>query len=79
MPRLIVKVQLPVVSTDAAPHALIYSRSRSVQCEVPVTGKVRKALQGKLKSFWYARLVPDPKKSGAFLVSLDRIAPRQEW
>lgn len=77
--RMIVKVQLPLVTSSPQITVLVYNRSRSVLCEFPITTPVRKALQGKVKSFWYAHLIPDPQKAGAFLVSLDQIAPWQSW
>jgi hypothetical protein len=75
----IVKVQLPIVTSEPAPMALIYNRDRSVGNMVPVTAKLRRLVRDELKSFWFAHLIPDPNQLGAFLVSLARPAPWQEW
>ncbi len=76
---VIVKVQLPVVTSEPSPMCLVYNEDRSVLNQFPVSAAVKNLLRGKLKSFWHAHLIPDPKKKGAFLVSLDRKAPWQEW
>ncbi len=75
----IVKVQIPLVTSEPNPMCLVYNEDRSVMDQFPISRSLRSLLRGQLKSFWHAHLIPDPKKKGAFLVSIDRRAPWQEW
>src|SRR5690349_22919079 len=76
---MIVKVQIPIVTSEPKPMVLVYNEDRSVQDMFPYTAQLRRTLRGKLKSFWYAHLIPNREPRGTFTVSLDAPAPRQEW
>lgn len=67
---MIVKVQLPIVTTE--PFALVYNRSRGFTANMRLTPELDKALKGRFKSFWYAKL------KGKELELL-RPAPWQDW
>jgi hypothetical protein len=72
MKRLIVKVQLPLVTTDPDPYALVYDRSRELQAMVPVTPELLAGMGGEVKCFFYAEVSDDG-------LTLDRQAPFQDW
>jgi hypothetical protein len=81
---VIVKVQVPIVTTEDPAQVLVYSEDRSVEEQFSLTSELSKQLgrrlrSGQLKSFWYARLVPDSNVRGGFQIFLERIAPDQEW
>jgi len=76
----ILKVQIPIVTTEPDPVILVYNQDRSIEAMLPLTPKVRRFLKGKLKSFWVAHAVPDLKAgNGKYQICLDRPAPWQEW
>jgi len=77
--RIIVKVQTSIVTFAPHPMALVYNQSKSVYSQFPITAQLLKILKGEPKTYWYADLVPDPRKAGAFQVSIVKRAPWQEW
>ncbi len=76
---MIVKVQVPIVSSEPRPMVLIYDQRRTVEQLLPLSRAVKRALAGDLKSFWYAHTIPDPSVPRGVVVSLDARAPWQEW
>jgi len=77
--RIIVKVQTPIVTSEPHPMVLVYDQGKSVFDQFPLTAQLLKILKGEPKTFWYADLIPDPQKDGAFKVSIVKRAPWQEW
>jgi hypothetical protein len=78
--EFIVKVQIPLVTTERKPWALIYNSDRSVEEMFPITCGLLKRLDSQPKSFWYAKYAPDPGgRPGEFRLHLLRKAPWQEW
>lgn len=75
----IVKVQQPVFTSDPDAGYFIYNVDRSFQQMFPPSGAVSKLVGRKLKSFWYARFVPDPAMPSARQLMLDKPAPWQNW
>ncbi len=75
--RFIVKVQLPVVSSEPAPPALVYDRTRAVDLLVPATSELLKKMTVgiglKHKLFFWAHKSPE----GALV--LDEMAQWQPW
>ena len=57
---MIVKIQLPVLSTDVQPaDAFVYNEDRSVEFFLPVTGKLVDAMDGELRAFFEIYLEGD--------------------
>lgn len=69
---MIIKVQMPLVSSDPAVvnengeavGALIYDRSRTVQRIVPLTKELIEKMEGSVKRFFKATLVGDQIEIG---------------
>jgi hypothetical protein len=78
---IVVKVQITIVTNAPVGEAevLVYNQDRSVQGMFLYTAELKRTLRGKLKSFWFAHTIPDPKVPNGYIVSLDRPAPWQEW
>ena len=70
----IVKVQLPLMSNDPQPLALVYNRSRSYDVDMIVSKALIKAMKGQPKKFWYAHYDPETNNT-----VLEREAPVQNW
>jgi hypothetical protein len=51
---MIVKVQLPLMTDEEVPQALIYNEDRSVQFQVPVTDHILKGMDGRFKRYFEA-------------------------
>jgi len=49
----IVKVQIPIITSETIKLALIYNESRSIQFQIPVTKKLIKKMQGEFKQFFF--------------------------
>lgn len=72
LPRFIVKVQLPVVTSDPQPKCLVYDQSRRIEREFPATRALRKTMGGSLKRYFYAHLMDGE-------LPLEGRAPEQTW
>lgn len=70
--RQIFKVQLPLVTNEPEPMALVYNRNKSFYTNVPITDDLLLQMQGQFKLFFYG--THDDTD-----VNLDAIAPWQEW
>lgn len=67
---MIVKVQLPIVTSEQIPKALLYDRSRRFEMFHPITDHIREQMRGRPKAFFEVDLsqgepllvkeVPDP-------------------
>lgn len=66
------KVQLPIVSTEDNPPALVYNRTRSVRFVVLVTARLLDRMAGEPKAFFYGTV------RGTQL-TIVKPAPWQEW
>ena len=69
---MIVKVQWPIATNDAAPRVLIYNEDRSVEWQAPATPQFSKIMHRKLKAFFFAELK-------GTIIHIGRPAPWQEW
>ncbi len=78
--RQIFKVQLPIVTTDPSPKALVYNEDRSIYTKVAITAELledfTEAVEspggGPAKTFWYGELVGTQ-------FQFEEPAPWQEW
>lgn len=70
--KVIIKLQLPLMSTHDEPLALIYNKDRSVEEMLPVTDDVRKLMKGRYKAFFHAEIVNDK-------IVIDKEAKWQSW
>jgi hypothetical protein len=77
--KMVVKVQIPIVTNEAVPQVLIYNRARTIEQFFPLTANLRKTLGNELKSFWRARLIPDPAVPGEKMLSLEKQATWRNW
>ena len=68
----ILKVQLPLVSNDPKPAALVYNQSRDLEVDVPWEQWQTALPTREPKQFWYGRL-------NGTVLELDRPAPWQGW
>jgi hypothetical protein len=55
---MIVKLQLPLVTTEPVPLALIYNEDRSYQVQVPVTAEIKRKMKGDVKAFFELHIGP---------------------
>jgi hypothetical protein len=69
---MIVKVQLPLSSSEADPPALVYDQARTWQFYMEVTKELRARMKGRDKAFFNA------ERCGGKVVLLDE-APWQDW
>lgn len=69
----IVKVQIPI-STNTTPMALIYGKGRTNMCYRTVTDDVKKAMNGRFKAFFEAKIEKDKVE-----VLFEKPAPDQDW
>ena len=53
MTKIIVKVQLPILTNDPCPHALIYSRGKKFIASLPVTPQLKEKMGSEIKQFFY--------------------------
>ena len=70
---MIVKVQMPIITTEKYLVCLIYNEDRSVLAEMSVTKELKKEMKGELKKYFNAHT--DKKK----FIILDEEAPEQSW
>ena len=49
---MIVKIQLPLMTTMDHPMALIYNNDRSFQEQIPVTQELKDAMDGDVKAYF---------------------------
>lgn len=68
----IVKVQVPLATSEEVPAALLYNKDRHVQAMVPVTDELLASMAGEKKKFFYARMV-------GTIINIDGEAPCQDW
>lgn len=69
----IFKLQVPLVTTDPEPKALIYNEDRSAEGMFPVTSDILELMDGEAKIFIYGQYEEDGT------VTLIGNAPWQEW
>ena len=69
---MILKVQLPLLTTHKRQMVLVYNKSRSVMDELPEPKGLRKAMKGEPKAFFHGHT-----KDG--YIYLDKIAKWQDW
>lgn len=77
MEKFIVKVQIPLFSTDKNVGVLVYNESRSIMEELPLRSRkelkeLMKNLRGEPKGYFYAVI------EGKGLILIDK-APWQNW
>ncbi len=72
MNKIIVKVQLPLISSEKGPPAYVYSKDKVFQCFVTVNEDLINIMDDEPKKFFYANI-----KNGT--VNLLEEAPWQEW
>jgi hypothetical protein len=53
---MIVKVQLPLASSEVHPKALVYDETRTIEVQVPITDALRKRMDGSPKRFFEAEV-----------------------
>lgn len=76
MPKVIVKVQVSLYSSDGQTDMMLYSEDHSIFDQIPADPDfVKLCMKGRPKAFFYARI--DTKKQGYYLT--DKEAPWQEW
>lgn len=56
---VIVKIQLPLHTTEDQPLALIYTEDRSLHIYAPVTDELKEAVGDDMRAFFSARIVGD--------------------
>ena len=61
----IVKIQLPITSSEPDPPALAYDQSHSYIAEVPITAELHRMMRGRLKAYFHAKLEGDELVIGA--------------
>jgi len=71
---MIVKVQLPIISTVKKPLAIVYNKDRSYNVLMEITEDLLLSMNGKLKEFFFAEY--DKENNNTVL---DRVAPWQDW
>ena len=71
-PKFIVKVQVPLESSEPDPHILIYNEDKSIFETFPMTDEMHEAFT-EPKSFQFARL----RKDGMLVLCGE--APWQDW
>ena len=72
MTKTIFKVQVPLVTNDPNPQALIYDKKREEDHFVPVTEWLLAQMQGQPKLYFYGYIDGET-------VVLTEIAPWQDW
>ena len=75
--KIIVKVQLPIVTNDPSAGALVYNEDRSIMADIPIRSKAErkellKQLNDDFKGYFYAR------HDGKGLILTGK-APWQNW
>jgi hypothetical protein len=63
----VVKVQIPIMSTEAEPMILVYNEDRSRQCFIPATDHYKRLFLYELKSFWVAEWNPEKQGYDKFM------------
>jgi hypothetical protein len=53
---MIVKVQLPLASSEETPLALIYDETKKFVTQVPVTDPLRAVMKGRAKAYFRAEI-----------------------
>lgn len=69
---MILKVQLPLLTTEKLNTVLVYNKSRSVMAQLPEPKGLRKAMKGEPKAFFKGHT-----KDG--FIYLDEITSWQDW
>lgn len=69
---MIVVVELPLMSTDPKPKALVYDRYRELEVLIPITEDLTAMMRGRERAFFHAHL-----EQGVLV--LDRLADKQRW
>ncbi len=74
---MIVKVQMPLASTDRSAQALVYDEERRFRELVPVSATLRAKMAGRAKAYFEAERVT--LDDGRETVEIGEEAPWQEW
>lgn len=69
----IVKVQIPLVTSDPTPQVLVYDRDRRLEQYLPMTQEVLDVMNGETKRYFWARL------RGTELSLLNKVVGEQSW
>lgn len=70
---MIVKIQLPMSSTEYEPQALVYDKDKKmIFCTLPISKDLVNRMDGRLKGYFHAIL-----KNGELTIGDG--APEQEW
>lgn len=72
MKEHIVKIQMPVMSSESDPSALLYNKSRSFEVQIPAS-QLKSKMKDSYKKFFYVKF----KKPSGF--TLLEEAPWQDW
>lgn len=71
---MIVKVQLPLISSEKDPEAMIYDRNRAHVGQIPITAELTKAMGKDVKAFFRATY---NNKTG--IINLYERVPDKNW
>lgn len=71
---MIVKVQVPIMSTDPSMPAMIYNKDRKVMVQMPMSPEIRKMMGNDLKRYFRAKVNEQTKALEFF----ERVSP-QDW
>ena len=72
MKQIIVKVQLPLMTTSKQAICLVYDEEKTFIDELPEPKGLRKWMRGEHKKFFYAHIQDR-------MIVLDKSAPWQSW
>jgi hypothetical protein len=70
---MVVKVQLPIISSETEVIVFIYNKSREIELMLPLTPKLDKQIGGRLRTFWHAKITDD-----AEIIRLEKEASPEE-
>jgi hypothetical protein len=70
----VVKLQVPIASSDPNPQCLVYNEDRSKQWFVPIDANIKRAMKGRPKAFFPAEL-----KGKTLLLGTESEVPDQGW
>jgi len=73
--KRVVKIQLPIMGNEA----LVYTRDRSLEFQMPVFENIKIAMGDKLKSYFEVEFIPDPAHEGGELMNIINEKPNLNW
>lgn len=77
--RIIVKIQVPVMSTDLNAGCLIYDQGRAIEGQIPSSSALLGLMRGDLKAFFSCILVPDPNKPHGYKIDIRTRVLDRNW